>query len=68
MGRSKSYNIPRNTLLKTGRLSPCPVHEIHNPYGLILLAKLRLDLSHLNGHNFNHNFLNCLNPLCNYSL
>ena len=29
---------------------------------------LRLGLSHLNEHRFNHNFGDCINPLCSCSL
>ena len=36
--------------------------------GLKLLTRLRLGLSHLSDHRFNHNFENCLNPLCTCSL
>ena len=36
--------------------------------GLKLLTRLRLGLSHLNEHRFNHNFQNCINPLCTCSL
>ena len=32
------------------------------------MARLRLGLSHLNEHRFNHNFNNCINPLCTCSL
>ena len=32
--------------------------------GLKLLTCLRLGLSHLNDHKFNHNFRDCINPLC----
>ena len=31
--------------------------------GLKLLTRLRLGLSHLNEHRFNHNFQSCINPL-----
>ena len=44
------------------------VYNIHNPIGLKLLTRLRLGLSHLNEHRFNHNFESCLNPLCACSL
>ena len=44
------------------------VYDIHNPLGLHLLAKLRVGLSHPNEHKFNHNFKNCVNPLCTSSL
>ena len=40
-----------------------PVYNIKNYNGLKLLPRLRLGLSHLNAHRFNHNFQNCINPL-----
>ena len=45
-----------------------PVYNIQNYIGLKLLTRLRLGLSHLNGHRFNHNFQNCINPLVTCSL
>ena len=50
------------------RPSPNLVFDIHNPLALRLLTTLRLGLSHLNEHKFNHNFKNCVNPLCTCSL
>ena len=41
---------------------------MHDLTGLKLLARLRLELSHLNEHNFNNNFRECMNPLCPCSL
>ena len=35
---------------------------------LKLLTRLRLGLSHLNEHRFNHNFQSRINPLCSCSL
>ena len=58
----------RNSLLKIGRPVPKPVYNIHNPNSLKLLTRLRLGLSHLNEHKFNHNFKDCVNPLCSCSL
>ena len=43
-------------------------YGIHNPTGLMLLTRLRLGLSHLNDYKFNHNFRDCVNPLCSCSL
>ena len=43
-------------------------YGIHNPTGLKFLTRLRLGLSHLNDHKFNHNFKDCINPLCSCSL
>ena len=36
--------------------------------GLKLLTRLRLGLSHLNEHRFNHNFKSCINTVCSCSL
>ena len=50
---------------------PCQfasTNYVHSPVGLKLLTRLRLDLSHLNQQKFNHNFQDCLNPLCSCSL
>ena len=58
----------RNSLLKTGWLIPKPIYKIHNPTGLALLNRLRLRPSHLNHHEFNHSFRDCVNPLCSCSL
>ena len=58
----------RNSLLKIGRPVPKPVYNIHNPNGINLLTRLRLGLSHLNEHKFNHNFKDWTNPLCSCSL
>ena len=46
------------------RPSRNPVYDIHNRWGLRLLTRLRLGLSHFNEHKFNHNFKNCVNPPC----
>ena len=46
------------------RLRPNKVFNIYNPYGLKLLTRLRLGLSHLRGHKFNHNFSDCLDEIC----
>ena len=58
----------RNALLNIGRPTPKPVCNILDPNGLKLLTRLRLGLSHLNEHKFNHNFKECVNPLCSCSL
>ena len=59
--------IFRNALIKIGRPIPKPIYNAHSPVGLKLLSRLRLGLSHLNQHKFNHNFLDCLNPLYSFS-
>ena len=47
---------------------PKPTFNIHNPFILKLLTWLRLGLSHLNEHRFNHNFEDYINPLHSRSL
>ena len=50
--RNSPYSVFRNYLLK----------EIK------LLTRLRLGLSHLDEHKFNHNFVDCVNPFCTCNL
>ena len=45
-----------------------PLFQIHDPIGLKLLTRLRVNLSHLREHKFRHNFLDTLNPLCSCGL
>ena len=40
------------------------IFNIHNPYGIKLLTRFRLGLSHLRDHKFRHCFQDTLNPLC----
>ena len=62
--QNSSYLVFRNYLIKRIQALAAPAYNTHNPLGLKLLTRLRLGLSHLNNHRFNHNFDNCLNPLC----
>ena len=45
---------------------PCvnSIFNIHNSYGIKLLTRLRLGLSHFRDHKFRQCFQNTLNPLC----
>ena len=63
-----TYPLFRNHLLKIIRPEADPVFNTWNHNGLKLLTRLRLGLRHLNEHRFNHNFQNCINPLCTCSL
>ena len=67
---SKSLLGFRRNLLNSdeGCPPPKPIYNIHNPVGIKLLTCLRLGLSHLREHKFNHNFEDCINPLCSYNL
>ena len=61
---SDSLNIFKLSLLKFVRPVANSVFDINNPYGLKLLTRLRLGLSHLRCHKFSHNFQDCINPMC----
>ena len=51
----KSFKKFRNTLLKLRRPTPDLIYGIHHPFGLKLLSRLRLGLSHLNEYRFKYN-------------
>ena len=55
---NSTYPVFRNHLLKIIWPVSNPVYNIQNYIGLKLLTRLRLGLSHLNEHRFNHNFKN----------
>ena len=40
------------------------VFDIYNPYGIKLLTRLRLGLSHLNEHKFKHGFNDTITFIC----
>ena len=44
------------------------MYNIFDLTGLKFLSCLGLSFSHLNKHRFQHNFQDCLNPLCSCSL
>ena len=52
------------SLLRFVRPVANSVFEINNLYGLKLLTRLRLCLSHLRYYKFRHNFQDCINPIC----
>ena len=66
--RSESFLSFKNCLLKIGRPTAKPTHNIHNPISLKFLTSLRLGLRQLNKHKFKHNFQDCVNTLSSCSL
>ena len=62
--RNVSIAVLKKHLFKGMRPNPHQVYNVCKPIGLKLLTKLRLGLSDLNEHRFNHDFGNCVNPLC----
>ena len=65
---SDSYPKFKNCLLKVIKPKAKSVFFIRDSNGVKLLTRLRLGLSQLREHKFNHNFLDTLNPLCSCSL
>ena len=37
---------------------------MHDPVGVKLLTRLRLQFRHHNEHKFRHNFKDCVSPMC----
>ena len=61
---SASLNAFKKKLLNFIRPCANSIFDIHNPLGIKLLTRLRLDLSPLHEHKFRHCFQDTLNPLC----
>ena len=62
--KSLTLNIFKSKILKFIRPIANNIYNCNNPYGLKLLTRLRLGLSHLREHKFRHSFQDTLNPLC----
>ena len=62
--QSQTISIFKKKILEFIRPKKCSIYGIHDPEGLKLLTRLRLQLSHLREHKFKHNFSDTLNPLC----
>ena len=60
----QKVSIFKKNLLNFIRPSANSIFNIHNPYGIKLLTRLRLGLSHLRDHKFRHCFQDTLNLLC----
>ena len=58
----------RSLLLKLRWSTPSLVYIINDPLGLNLLTKQKSFLCHFNEQKFRHNFQDCVNLLCNFSL
>ena len=65
---SSFLNVFKLPLLKFVKPVANSVFEINYPYGLKLLARLRLGFSNLHYHKFRYNFQDCINTMCVYGL
>ena len=62
---SESVSAFKKQILKFLRPSPNSTFNVHNHYGIKLLTRLRVGLSHLHEHKFRHSFQDSLDPFCN---
>ena len=58
----------KKSLLAFVRPRKSHVFNIHDPHGLKLLTRLRVNFSQLREHKFRHNFRDTINPLCSCGL
>ena len=61
---SENIRIFKKRILEFIRPSPNSIFDIYNPYGIKLLTRLRLGLSHLNEHKFKHGFNDTISFIC----
>ena len=61
---SPSPNIFKKRYMDFYRIKPNSIFRIHNPVGIKLLTRLRVGLSHLRQHKFNHHFNDTDSPYC----
>ena len=62
---SESVSAFKKQILKFIRPSPNSTFHVHNPHGIKLLTRLRVELRHLREHKFRHNFQDPLDQFCN---
>ena len=61
-----SQNSQENTCARVSfliKLQALGLYSTHDPNYSKLMTRLRLKLNHLNEHNFNHYFKDCVNPV-----
>ena len=61
---AESINKFKSLILGFIKVKENSIFGIHDPVGIKLLTRLRLNFSHLNEHKFRHNFRETLNPFC----
>ena len=66
----QSENIKKfkNTLMKDIKSNERSLFSIHDPQGVKLLSRLRLNFSHLNKHKFRNNLQECVSAMCGCGL
>ena len=65
---AESLGIFKSNILNFFRPTPRSFFNCYNHKGIRLMIRLRLGLSRLREHKFNHNFQNCINTLCSCAI
>ena len=63
-----SFSLFKTSVLKMDRRHDNSTNKIHNLIGIRLVTRLRLGLSHFNEWKCRHNFIDCMNRLCSFSI
>ena len=61
---SSSLNIFKKRYMEFFNVEPNPIYGLHNPVGLKYLTRLRVGLSHLCAHKYQHNFSDTDSKFC----
>ena len=61
---SPTVSLFKNIISSLIRPAQKPLYGIYDPKGVAILTQLRVGLSKLNSHKFNHNFRDTVNPMC----
>ena len=64
IGESHTVASFKSKLFSLIRPPQKPTYGIYDPNGLVILTQLRVGLSKLKSHKFNHNFRDTVDPMC----
>ena len=59
-----TLNVFKKRYMEFLIVTPKPIYGIHNPVGINNLTRLRVGLSHLRAHKYQHNFVDTTTPCC----
>ena len=61
---SPTLNVFKQRFMEFFNVTPYSIYGIHNPHGMKYLTRLRVGLSHLHAHKYNHNFKDTVSRNC----
>ena len=59
-----TLNVFKKRYMEFFIVTPKPIYGIHNPVGIKYLTRLRVGLSHLRAHKYQHNFVDTTTQCC----